>query len=246
MILSLNTPPPYCQEKPSFLTFSEQHDSHLSVVKFHIHREGWPFIGGFLCLALLVFFYLKFVAIPLLVAALFCCFFFRVPHRIIPTEQNIILSPADGTVVEISEAIEPHFTKELRKKIGIFLSVFDVHVNRSPISGTIKNIRYQKGRFRFAFDKRASAQNEQNALLIEENGPTGRQQSYVVTQIAGTVARRIVCHVAPGDSLKMGDLFGIIRFGSRMDLYLPRHVKTEVVIGQKVQGGSSIVARIPS
>jgi phosphatidylserine decarboxylase len=164
------------------------------------------------------------------ILAAFVCFFFRNPKRLIPEGNNLIVSPADGKVVKIS----PIDGGE--QAISIFLSIFSVHVNRSPIAGEVQQIEYKRGKFKAAFEDEASKVNEQNIITI-----TGQGIRVVVRQIAGLIARRVVCWRKPGSCLQRGELFGIIRFGSRVDIVLPEHVHITVRVGDKVKGGSSII-----
>jgi len=159
--------------------------------------------------------------------AAFVAFFFRDPYRQIPSGAGIIVSPADGRVVRIQKEGET-------TRISIFLSIFNVHVNRSPIEGAITEIRYRKGKYRAAFNDLASTENEQNLLVIQGDGIR-----IECTQIAGLVARRIVCWKKAGDTLGRGEKFGHIRFGSRTDLLLPAGVALQVQVGDRVSGGSS-------
>lgn len=160
----------------------------------------------------------------------FVCFFFRNPGREIPQGKNLIVSPADGKVVKISQL--PDGTKT----ISIFLNIFNVHVNRSPISGSLDALEYKRGKFKVAFDEEASRVNEQNILTI-----AGPDCKIVVRQIAGLIARRVICWKKPGDSLERGELIGLIRFGSRVDVTLPGRVKILVNIGERVRGGCSVL-----
>ena len=163
---------------------------------------------------------------------LFVAWFFRDPYRQIPADPGLIVSPADGRIVRIEREGE-------NTRISIFLSIFNVHINRAPIAGRIEAVRYQKGRFLAAFNDLASAENEQNTLTIQ-----GEHIRVECSQIAGLVARRIVCRVRPGDRIERGDRFGLIRFGSRADLVLPPSVEVNVRIGDRIRGGSSIIGRL--
>jgi phosphatidylserine decarboxylase len=169
--------------------------------------------------------------------SLFVAYFFRNPRRKIPTLQNVILSPADGRVVHVGECEESRFLKEKVLKISIFMSLFDVHLNRAPVSGTILAQNYIPGRFLMANVEKSSLLNEQNAMILE----TEDRHKILLIQIAGFVARRIVCYAKAGDLLSKGEIFGLIRFGSRVDLYLPPEVKPIVSVGQHVKGGESII-----
>jgi phosphatidylserine decarboxylase len=168
---------------------------------------------------------------------LFIGFFFRNPKRRIPALKNIILSPADGRIIRVEECEEDRFLKEKTLKVSIFMSLFNVHINRSPASGKVLETSYHPGQFFVAHAEKSSLLNEQNAFILE----TEDRQKILLIQIAGYVARRIVCYAKAGDTLKMGEIFGMIRFGSRIDLYLPTAVKPVVKLGQRVKGGESII-----
>jgi phosphatidylserine decarboxylase len=169
-------------------------------------------------------------AVIFFILALFVCFFFRNPKRAIPAGKNLVVSPADGKVVKILALPDGS------KTISIFLSIFNVHVNRSPISGRLEKLEYRRGKFKAAFDEEASRVNEQNVLTVA--GPDIR---IVFSQIAGLIARRVICWKKPGDSVERGELIGLIRFGSRVDITLPENVGIRVRIGDHVKGGSSIL-----
>jgi phosphatidylserine decarboxylase len=168
---------------------------------------------------------------------LFIAFFFRNPKRKIPALQNVILSPADGRIIHLGECEEDHFLRDRALKISIFMSLFDVHINRAPSSGKVLQRSYHPGRFLMANVEKSSLLNERNAITLE----TEDQAKILLIQIAGFVARRIVCYAKTGDILKKGEIFGLIRFGSRIDLYLPTDVKPMVRVGQHVKGGESII-----
>jgi phosphatidylserine decarboxylase len=167
---------------------------------------------------------------------LFTVSFFRDPIRKVPTEANLLVSPADGTVDEISEVQENEFLKTNCHKIGIFLSVFNVHVNRSPCEGTVRAVQYKPGKFLDARDPRSTTENESNSIRIGD---------VLVKQIAGLIARRIVCEAKPEDTLLRGQKFGMIKFGSRTELYIPKDQVAEISIKlkDKVKGGKTILAR---
>ncbi len=172
------------------------------------------------------------IAIVLLGLVAFVAFFFRDPERPISPDPSIIVSPADGRVVRIENEGDVN-------RISIFLSIFNVHINRSPVAGEVIDVRYQKGRFRAAFNHLASVENEKNTLTIEGDGAR-----VVCSQIAGLIARRIVCWKSSGNRVKKGERIGLIRFGSRVDLTLPEHVEIAVRIGDRVKGGSSTIGTI--
>jgi phosphatidylserine decarboxylase len=206
--------------------------------RWPIVKEGIPFL---IPAALLTIFLgwmgwhlLTFLAILL---TLFIAFFFRNPKRKIPSLQNVILSPADGRIIHVGECEEDRFLREKALKVSIFMSLFDVHINRAPASGRILERSYHPGRFLMANAEKSSLLNEQNSFILE----TEDRLKILLTQVAGFVARRIVCYPKVNDTLKRGEIFGMIRFGSRIDLYLPTEVKPIVRLGQHVKGGESII-----
>jgi len=206
-----------------------------------VRRERRPFLIGVALLTAAVAL-TKVVWLTALVAllALLTFWFFRDPRRIIPSGRNLIVSPADGKIIEVTEAKEDRFLKDRAIKISIFLNLFDVHVNRIPCAGRIRGIHYQPGKFLAANKDLASTENEQNALFVE----TASGAKLVFVQVAGLVARRIVCWAREGDRVETGDRFGMIRFGSRTDLFLPLGTDIRVRTGQKVKGGSSILGEL--
>ncbi len=161
--------------------------------------------------------------------------FFRDPERTIPNEDQVIVSPADGKVVEIVEE-QDALLDEPFLRISIFLNIFNVHVQRTPVAGTIEKVKYNRGKFLNAASHKASLDNEQNAIIIH----TGKE-IVLVKQIAGLIARRIVCWAKAGDTYKIGERFGLIRFGSRVDIFLPLNSEIKVSVGDHVSGGSSII-----
>ena len=171
------------------------------------------------------------------VVTLFCLWFFRDPKRKVPQEGDLLVSPADGKIVDIASTEEDRFLKKPAVKISIFLDIFNVHVNRSPTAGKILGIYYNPGRFLAANVPKASLENEQNAVLIET--PSGKR--ILCIQIAGLIARRIVCWAKNGAKLDRGERFGLIRFGSRVDLYLPLETEVQVRVGDKVTGGETVM-----
>jgi phosphatidylserine decarboxylase len=200
-------------------------------------RDGIPYVVIPVLLAIvpIVFGYWP-LAFPLVAIALFMAFFFRNPHRAVPLEPGIVVAPADGKVTIVKLADGQQYPESL---VSIFLSPLDVHVNRSPIGGEILDITYKKGRFVMATRDDARLLNEQNTLTIQGDGLTVR-----CTQIAGILARRIVCWKQRGDRVKCGERFGMIKFGSRTDLLLPPNIEVVVNEGMKVKGGVTIVGRI--
>ncbi len=203
-----------------------------------IAREGLPVIGVFAAItaALWIAGWYK-AAFVMTALTVFAVSFFRNPERRPPTGENLVVSPADGTVIYVGEVDEPRILKRRAVKVSIFMSVFNVHVNRMPESGRITEIHYNKGKFISANRDKASLDNEQNALVMEtENGG-----NIMFVQIAGLVARRIVCWARPGDTLRRGERFGLIMFGSRLDIYLPPGSEVKVKPGDKTKAGETIV-----
>jgi phosphatidylserine decarboxylase len=206
--------------------------------KWPIAKEGLPFLipAAVVTLFFAVMGWLVLTFLGFLLT-LFIAFFFRNPKREIPDAKNAILSPADGTIIDIVQCTEERFLKAEALKVSIFMSVLDVHLNRAPIAGKVIERSYNKGRFLVASKEKASLLNEQNAVILEAED----RFKILLVQIAGFVARRIVCYAKAGDQLRKGEIFGLIRFGSRVDLYLPATVKPTVWIGQHVKGGESII-----
>ena len=206
--------------------------------RWPIAKEGLPFLMPFALMT--VFFFVmgwNFLTFLGILSTPFIGFFFRNPKRKIPSLENIILSPADGKIIHVGECEEDRFLKKKVLKVSIFMSIFDVHLNRAPASGKVLQRSYLPGRFLVASVEKSSLLNEQNAVILE----TEDRFKILLIQIAGFVARRIVCYAKAGDTLRRGEIFGLIRFGSRVDLYLPTEVKTIVRIGQHVKGGESII-----
>ncbi len=172
---------------------------------------------------------------------LFVVYFFRDPERTIPPEQNGILSPADGKVVQVESCVEDRFLKGPAIKVSVFMSLFDVHVNRNPLTGRVIESVYSPGKFVRADLPQASLANEQNALVVEN----AEGVRLLVVQIAGLIARRIVCWVKKGDRVERGRRFGLICFGSRLDIYLPRNTSLQVQPGQKTLAGQTILGYLP-
>ncbi len=179
----------------------------------------------------------KVFAILFTIMFLFLLYFFRDPNRVSPNEANTAYSPADGTIVEICEELESNYVKEKMIRVSIFLSVFNVHINRFPISGTVKYMKYNPGKFLPAYRPKASELNEQTCIGFD----TDKGEKIVMKQIAGIAARRIVCYAKPGDTYKTGERFGLIKLGSRTDIFLPLGTQIKVKLGQKVSGGTSII-----
>ncbi|HEY0004171.1 MAG TPA: phosphatidylserine decarboxylase [Pyrinomonadaceae bacterium] len=201
-------------------------------------REGLPYIIIPLLLGLIAFIFGYWpVSLLLLALAAFMAYFFRDPQRHAPAEDNLIVSPADGRVTRVHTLVPDD--PDSGTVVSIFLSPLDVHINRAPIAGRIKEITYTKGRFLMATKDEASLVNEQNSLTIE-----GERLTVVCKQIAGVLARRIVCWKKKGDELGLGERFGMIKFSSRTDLVLPPEVEVLARVGMRVQGGTTIVGRL--
>ncbi len=193
--------------------------------------DAYRFVIPALALGIVFFwFHIFSVAVIFILLAAFVCFFFRNPNRNIPEGKNLVVSPADGKIVKISQGPGSNQT------ICIFLNIFNVHVNRSPIAGELVKFEYKRGKFKVAYDEEASRVNEQNVLTIAGSGIT-----VTVQQVAGLIARRVICWKKPGNALARGELFGLIRFGSRVDVVVPGNVTIKVKVGEHVQGGSSVL-----
>ena len=209
----------------------------------NVHKEGYFFISVF-ALVTIMFFALSEPLgwIGVLMTA-WCIFFFRDPNRVIPVEENLVVSPADGIIQKISKAKLPKEVDETGKeftRVSIFLNVFNVHVNRIPIVSKIKKLHYHHGKFFNASLDKASEHNERQSILIE----TKNKEEMCIVQIAGLIARRIVCNLKEDQNVETGERFGIIRFGSRVDLYLPSNIKVKVLEGQNMIGGETVIAEI--
>jgi len=203
-----------------------------------VAREGLPYILIPLLLAIILFAFGYWpVALVFVALAAFMAYFFRDPSRTSPAESGVIVSPADGRVTRV-RALVPD-DPDSSMVISIFLSPLDVHINRSPIAGTIENVTYTQGKFLMATKEDSSLVNEQNALTIR-----GEDVTVVCKQIAGVLARRIICWKRAGDQVALGERFGLIKFSSRTDLILPPNVQIEVTEGMRVRGGASIIGRV--
>lgn len=202
-----------------------------------VAAEGWPFIVPLTIVTTVLFFFgWKNAAFVSLVLTLFVLFFFRDPERVIPSGAGVVVSPADGKVIVIKDIYEPSYLKQEVKQISIFLSVFNVHVNRAPISGAVKVVHYNPGKFHVASVDKASLENEQTAMVIVSG-----THKILVKQIAGLIARRIICYAKPGDTIKAGERYGLIRFGSRVDIFLPRNAEIKVRLGDRVRGAQDVI-----
>ena len=217
----------------------------MKTILVPINPAGWPFIAIFAVGALI----LAAIAEPLgwigVILTLWCVYFFRDPDRVTPTRAGLVIAPADGRVCLVDEAVPPaelEMGDEARPRVCIFMNVFNVHVNRAPMDGTIKKIAYRPGKFLNAELDKASEFNERMSLRMVTTD--GHDIAFV--QIAGLVARRIVCQVDEGSALRAGERFGLIRFGSRVDVYLPKDAKPLLAVGQLTTAGETVVADLNS
>ena len=192
-------------------------------------------LAGFICSAIIA----KLLMVSSWIFLLFTFYFFRDPERIIPPDENAIVSAADGKVVEIKEIVENQYLQSNAKQISVFMSIFNVHVNRIPMSGQVGFFEYRPGKFVKAYKNTASKENEQTVIGIENP-----HCKILIKQIAGILARRIVCHLREGFHVQRGERFGMIKFGSRLDMILPSSAKIAVQLNQKVKGGETIIAKI--
>jgi len=217
-------------------------------MRLKIHKEGYKILTGlglfFAVVNLLVFWYLpnslQLVGIISLVLFLLVLQFFRNPSReIILTDDNVVYAPADGKIVTIEEVVENEYFKTKKLQVSIFMSPVNVHVNRNPVSGTVNYYKYHPGKYLVAWHPKSSTENERTTTVINNNG-----EEILLRQIAGFLAKRIVNYVEVGQEVEQGKDMGFIKFGSRVDLYLPLDTKIEVEIGQKVKGNKTILARL--
>lgn len=205
-----------------------------------IAREGWPFIAGIVLISILVTVWSVWVSIPFWILTLFVLQFFRDPARIAPAGEHNVLSPADGRIVAVEETRDTYANRDALK-ISVFMNVFNVHSNRAPVNGEAVDINYFSGKFFNAALDKASLENERNALVIR----TADGQHVTAVQVAGLIAKRILCYARKGDVLFQGQRYGFIRFGSRVDVYLPLHARPRVAIGDRVQATSTVLAELP-
>lgn len=205
-----------------------------------VAREGWPILALAVLVSVLMSFWSGWASIPFWLFTVFALQFFRDPKREAPDGEGIVLAPADGRIVCVEEAHDP-YADRAALKISVFMNVFNVHSNRSPVDGKVRAINYFSGRFFNASLDKASLENERNAMVLET--PDG----HVVTavQVAGLVAKRILCYATPGQALHAGQRYGFIRFGSRVDVYLHPGARPRVAIGDKVQATSTVLAELP-
>jgi len=204
-----------------------------------IAREGWPFLGLAVAAAALVSWYSPVWSIPFWIVALFVLQFFRDPPRAVPGDANTVVSPADGRIVAVEKAHDPYLDRET-VKVSVFMNVFNVHSNRAPVDGQVKQVWYSAGSFVNAALDKASTENERNALWIRADAGA----DVVCVQVAGLIARRILCYVKAGDRLARGQRYGFIRFGSRVDVYLPPGARVQAALGDKVYAASTVLASL--
>jgi phosphatidylserine decarboxylase len=204
-----------------------------------IAREGWPFLAIAVVVAALVAAYSIVWSIPLWIIALFVLQFFRDPPREVPGDAKTVVSPADGRIVAVEKAHDPYLDRETIK-VSVFMNVFNVHSNRAPVDGQVKQIFYNAGSFVNAALDKASTENERNALWIRADAGA----DVTCVQVAGLIARRILCYAKAGDKLERGQRYGFIRFGSRVDVYLPPNARIKVALGDKVYAASTVLASL--
>lgn len=206
-----------------------------------IAREGWPFIAAATIIAVPVNIFFGWLwAMPLWLIAVFVLQFFRDPPRAVPQQVNAVLSPADGRIVAVENIQDPYLQRDAIK-VSVFMNVFNVHSNRSPVDGEVRGRWYFPGKFINADLPKASLENERNALWLR----TANGSDVTCVQVAGLIAKRILCYAEPGDHLARGQRFGFIRFGSRVDTYLPLDTKIKVSIGDKVYATLTVLAEFP-
>jgi phosphatidylserine decarboxylase len=204
-----------------------------------IAREGWPFLAAAIGAAAIASWFAGWWSAPLWLAVLFVLQFFRDPARQVPGDLRTVVSPADGRVIAVGRARDPYLERSAIK-VSVFMNVFNVHSNRSPVDGRVQKRWYNPGRFVNAALDKASEENERNALWLRTSGGA----DVTCVQVAGLIARRILCYVREGDSLARGQRFGFIRFGSRVDVYVPEDASVVAALGDKVYGGSTVIATL--
>ncbi len=209
-----------------------------------IAKEGYPFIAlfGFVTLVFALLDW-SFLTVILLLLTLFSVYFFRNPERTTPAGDKLVVAPADGKVIFVGDVEEERFFNQRVTKVSIFMSVFNVHVNRVPCNGKVVDMYYQKGDFINASYDKASERNEQSGILLETEGEGGARILFV--QIAGLIARRIVTYPVIGDVLRCGARYGLIRFGSRVDIYFPKHSDVTITLGERTVAGETILGTLP-
>ena len=217
-------------------------------MRFPIAKESFPFLLPplLLAIALLLFPQTRFGLWFWICAVLAFCVagFFRDPEREIPQGENLIICPADGKIIKIEETRYPALGDDTYLQVSIFMSVFNVHINRAPMAGTVEQVMYNPGKFLAAFEDKASLLNEQNSVILTSTA-NSKTVKILVKQIAGLIARRIVCYAKPGMAYERGQRFGLIRFGSRVDLILPKDVTLHIKLHEVVRGGTTIIGTLP-
>ena len=212
------------------------------MLRVQIDQAGWPFIGVALAMAVAVAVFINWLAaMPFMVLALLFLFFFRDPDRLAPPHDNVVLSPADGRVLVAGRAVADLSPEGSWQQVSIFLSPMDVHVNRIPASGRVTRVLFKAGRFLPAYRHDAGSANERSEIWIDHRG-----QTIVARQIVGILARRVVCRIGVGADVRAGDRFGIMKFGSRMDVFVPADAVITVSVGDFVRGGETVIAMLHS
>jgi len=202
-----------------------------------VAREGWPFLAAALAVSVAASFFIGWWSAPFWLASAFILQFFRDPPREVPDDPRAVVSPADGRIVEVSRGQDPYLKRDALK-VSVFMNVFNVHSNRSPVDGTVRDKWYFPGAFVNAALDKASLDNERNALWLRTAGGA----DVTCVQVAGLIARRILCYVSPGAALSRGQRYGFIRFGSRVDVYLPPDAEVKAALGDKVYAAESVLA----
>ncbi len=216
----------------------------VKLIMFPIHKEGYKFILIFSLVTIILALINNGLGLIGLVATLWCIFFFRDPERFTPVDEKAIISPADGVVTRVEYGVSAPedlgYGNKKFNKISVFLNVFNVHVNRVPVSGKVVKVSYKAGKFHSANADEASGENERNSVVIK----TQDGKEIIFVQVAGLVARRIISDLTEGQIVKAGDRYGIIRFGSRADIYLPEEITINSLVGQTMIGGETIIAKL--
>jgi phosphatidylserine decarboxylase len=204
-------------------------------------REGWPYIGASVVAAIVVMLFAGWWSLPVWLVAIFVIQFFRDPPREVPAQPNAVLSPADGRIVKVEKVRDPYQQRDALL-VSVFMNVFNVHSNRSPVDGTVERVEYTAGKFINADLDKASTENERNALVVR----LGSGDAISIVQVAGLIARRILCYVKASETLSRGQRYGFIRFGSRVDVYLPLSARPKVAVGDVVYATTTVIAELSS
>ncbi|MBV9044153.1 MAG: phosphatidylserine decarboxylase [Alphaproteobacteria bacterium] len=216
-------------------------------MRIPIHREGWPFIALFAAVNAVAFWLWLWAGLALLPLTIWCVAFFRDPERTPPPGENLLISPADGKLLPTIEAVPPAelgLGPQPRRRLSIFMDVFSVHVNRMPLSGRVIALAYRSGKFINASFDKASEHNERMGARVRWMNSSNPDEDIAVVQIAGLVARRIVCDIKEGDTVKRGERYGMIRFGSRLDVYLPNSATIMIQDGSVTRAGETVLAEL--